>query len=402
MNATLSRANEFLMPNYGLLDLEIYSGKGAWVWTRDANGKKAECLDLLCGLGVNSLGHCYPYVVEAIMEQLDTLGHVSNLYATPTMAQLSERLSELSGLPEAKVFFCNSGTEANEAAMKLARIRGFKISGPEKREVIYLTNSFHGRTLWSISATGQPKKQEMFGAPIPGMIEVPLNDIESLRKAACKNTCAVIFETIQAEGGINIMNAEFYGEMMKLSDEFDFLTIVDEVQTGIGRTGKMFSFERFDRRPDIITLAKALGGGLPIGAIVAGEGTGDYLIGGSHAATFGGNPIVCAAGLAVLDVIEQENLLERISIIGSLLNTELMLLAMRHLKVVADRRGAGCLFGLELKEPRAGEVVKKMRAMDVLIGTAGEKVVRIMPPFIIERRELDAALEKLDQVLDTL
>lgn len=401
MNDVLQRANRFLMPNYGVLGLEIYQGKGTTVWTRDADGNEAGCLDLLCGLGVNSLGHCHPKVTKAIHEQTDILGHVSNLYATSPMVVLAEKLRRLFSDSEAGVFFCNSGTEANEAAMKLARIWGTKNFGPEKQEIVALVNSFHGRTMWSISVTGQSKMQELFGAPIPGIKFVPLNDVNALRRAATKNVCAVIFETIQAEGGVHPMSPEFYSEMMTLSDEHHFLTIADEVQTGIGRTGKMFAYEKFFRHPDIVTLAKALGGGLPIGAVLARKEVSNYLLQGSHAATFGGNPIVCSAGNAVLEVIEKDNLLERVSKLGNYLSGVLQNMGNHYDKVV-EVRGAGCLWGIELTEPRAGEVVKRMREMGVIIGTAGANVVRIMPPFIIKTDELLDALGKLFQVLGTL
>lgn len=408
MTSTLQLANQFLMPNYGNLGLEIISGQGAYVWTRDKSGKRKKCLDLLCGLGVNSLGHCHPAVVAAITKQAKKLMHVSNLYATGPMAELAELLAKMTGDNNAKVFFCNSGTEANEAAGKLARLWAYEKFGSkaEKNKIVTLKDSFHGRTFLSISLTGQPKMQEKFAPGVPGIKQVPLNGIQQLRRAVDYDVCAVIFETIQAEGGVNIMSDMYYGEIAKLASKFNFLRIVDEVQTGIGRTGKIFSYENFPSKfktPDIITLAKALGGGLPIGAVIAQGEVGDYLLTGSHAATFGGNPVVCAAALAVLKVIETENLTWQAENLGNQFFYDFQTLASEYPAKIKEVRGRGLMIGIELHtEYKANDVVKAMYEKGVLIGTAGPQVVRFLPPFIITEEEILKTCEKFEAVIKAL
>jgi acetylornithine/N-succinyldiaminopimelate aminotransferase len=407
MSSTLQIANASLMPNYGHLGLEITSGQGAWVWTRDPSGRRKKCLDLLCGLGVNSLGHCHPKVVKAIEKQARQLMHVSNLYATRPMAMLAQQLVGLSGDPKSKVFFGNSGTEANEAAAKLARIWAHENFGPKKKKIIALKQGFHGRTWMSITMTGQPKMQEKFAPNVPGVRFVELNNTQELRKVVDENVCAVIFEVIQAEGGIHRMNLEYYDELYNLSVEYDFLRIVDEVQTGIGRTGFVLAHDYFreeaGHQPEIITLAKALGGGLPIGAVIARNGLGKFMLPGSHAATFGGNPVACAAGLAVLKAIEKQKLLGRVRYLGDYMNVFLLALAKKYPQKIKEVRGRGLIQGVELHEGHsAGEVVKQMYEKGVLIGTAGPQVVRFLPPFIVTEDELNKALKKFAQVIKSL
>jgi len=406
MISTLKLANAFLMPNYGELGLEVAGGQGAWVFVKGPTGRFKTCLDLLCGLGVTSVGHCHPHVVAAIRKQAGKLMHVSNLYATKPMAELAERLVKISGYKDGNVFFCNSGTEANEAAGKLARIWAHEKFGPKKKKIISLKNSFHGRTFLSITMTGQAKMQDKFAPIVPGIKFVALNDIAGLRRAVNDNVCAVIFETIQAEGGVNIMSKEFYEAISMLAKKHNFLRICDEVQTGIGRTGKMFSFRRFteEKYPDIITLAKALGGGLPIGAVIARGEVGKYLLAGSHAATFGGNPVACAAALAVLEVIEEEGLLDRVNDLGNYFRGKLrLLLANRGGQKIKEVRGQGLMIGVELQPGyAASSVVVGMREKGILIGTAGPQVVRFLPPFIVTKAELNEALDKFEQVLKKL
>lgn len=407
MNSTLKIANHHLMPNYGELQLEIISGKGAWVWTRDKNGKRRKCLDLLCGLGVTSLGHCHPAVVAAINKQAKRLMHVSNLYATEPMALLAERLVDATGDQSSQVFFCNSGTEAIEAAAKLARIWAHEKFGKGKNRIIALRNGFHGRTMFSISLTGQAKMQEKFAPGVPGVKFVALNDIKGLRKTVDDTVCALIFETIQAEGGVNIMSREFYNEIDALSEKYEFLRIVDEVQIGMGRTGHFFSYWDYECRatsgPEIITLAKALGGGLPIGVMIARGEVGKFLLPGSHAATFGGNPVVCAASLAVLKVIEKENLVHEAKQLSFFLIDALYRLAEKYNDKIRDVRGRGLMIGVELQDGyAAGDVVKQMYEKGVLIGTAGPQVVRFLPPFIVTEEELDKALKKFEVVIKNL
>ncbi len=404
MNRTLQKANEFLMPNYGVMGLEIISGKGAWVWTRNAQGKRKKCLDLLCGLGVTSIGHCHPAVIKAIEKQSKKLMHVSNLYATDATAELAERLAKLTGQDTARVFFCNDGTGAVEAAAKLSRIWAHDNYVADKNKIIALKNSFHGRTWMSISLTGQAKMQEKFAPGVPGIKFVSLNDINGLCREVNDNVCAIIFETIQAEGGINVMTQEFYEEIEIMAKKYNFLRIVDEIQTGIGRTGAMFSFRHFEignyTGPEIITLAKALGGGLPIGAVIARDEVGDYLLAGSHAATFGGNPVACAAALAVLKVIKENGLIEKVRQNGIFLMEVFQTFARKYSQKIKNVRGRGFMIGVELQDGyKAADVFKAMYEKGVLVGTAGPQVVRFLPPFIVTEEELYKALKKFEQVI---
>jgi acetylornithine/N-succinyldiaminopimelate aminotransferase len=399
-NRTLTIANSFLMPNYGKMNLEIISGKGCYVKVRDENGKTCNCLDFLCGLGVSNLGHCHPAIIEKIIAQSQKLGHVSNLYATEPMAELAMILAAASGLTDPRVFFCNSGTEANEAALKLARIWAHEKYGPQKHKIISLRNSFHGRTMWSITNTGQNKLQDKFAPGVPGTIFVELNDMNALLEAVDDDVCAIIFETIQAEGGINMMSKEFYDRIGYLSQKHNFLRIVDEVQTGMGRTGRLFSFERFvwkrnpEKYPEIITMAKALGGGLPIGAVIANGEVSKYLLPGSHAATFGGNPIICAAALEVMKMVNDEKLMRKVNRLGDYFFENLRKISCEHHEKIVDVRGLGFMLGVELREGQrtAGDVVKKMRECGVIVGTAGPRVVRFLPSLIAEKRHIDKAL----------
>jgi predicted acetylornithine/succinylornithine family transaminase len=405
-NDVLERANRCLMPNYGMLGLAITSGEGAYVWTRDADGNNRKCLDLLCGLGVNSLGHCHPAVVKAIKRQAEKLMHVSNLYASAPMVELAEELISVTGFGFAggRVFFCNSGTEANETAGKLARIRASEKFGLGKNKILSLRNSFHGRTFLSISLTGQSKMQDKFAPVVPGIEFVEMNDLEGLRKAVSDDVCAIIFETIQAEGGVRLMDKQFYAEIVRLSRKYNFLKIADEVQTGIGRTGRMFSYEHLSDDggdyPDIITVAKALGGGLPIGAVIAKYPFGNFLLAGSHAATFGGNPVVCAGANAVLETIQKEKLCQKVVLLGGKFLKDLKNVAAKHPLKIKDVRGRGFMIGVELQSNYpASVVVDLMRKKGVLIGTAGTQVVRFLPPFIIEPEELNYALKQFEEVI---
>ncbi len=406
-NSTLKLADEYLMPNYGKISLEITSGEGVYAWTRDEQGNEKKCIDFLCGLGVTSLGHCHPAVVRAIVDQTNRLMHVSNLYATGPMAKLAEALARITGYGNARVFFCNSGTETNEAAGKLVRIWAYEKFGPGKSKIVALYDSFHGRTFLSISMTGQPKMQDKFAPIVPGIEFVDLNDIDGLRAAMGDDVCAVIFEVIQAEGGINMMTPEFYRELYRLSKKYHFLRIVDEVQTGLGRTGKMFAHRYFGNQihlyPEIITLAKALGGGLPIGAVIAKGEVGKYLLPGSHAATFGGNPVVCAAALTVIETIEGRCLLNKVRDLGRYFRKNLSILRTKYGGKIKEVRGQGFMIGVELTGGySAGNVVKGMYERGVLIGTAGPQVVRFLPPLIAKKCHINAVLEHFDVVLQNL
>lgn len=406
--SVLGRSRECLTQNYGQQGLEIVSGSGPWVKAREENGVEESYLDMLCGLGATSLGHCHQALVEAIGDQVRYLGHVSNLYVNEPSVQLAEKLVELSDFDSAKVFFCNSGTEANEAAVKLARLWGYSRFGPKKKTIIALKNGFHGRTWMSISLTGQAKMQEQFGAIVEGIRFANLNDIESLRAAVDDTVCAIIFETIQAEGGIHVMSQEFYDEINCLAKAHQFLKIADEVQTGIGRTGEMFCYQHYssfdsDSEPDIVTMAKALGGGLPLGAMMAKDGAASHLIPGSHAATFGGNPICCAVGLAVLNVIEADGLFEVADRRGQALIADLKASSVGVLDKIKEIRGRGFMIGVELEDGlTAAEVVKRMQTLRVLVGSAGPQVVRFLPPLIATNDELALASDKFRLALNGL
>ncbi len=404
MSKTSRQCDDALMPNYGQFDLEITSGKGAYVWTINRQGKRKKCLDLLCGLGVNSLGHCHPAVVKAINVQSKKIMHVSNLYATSPMTELAW---ELAGYDASKkVFFCNSGTEANEAAAKLARIWAHEVHDPQKKKIIALQNSFHGRTFMSISLTGQDKMQDKFAPGVPQVEFAELNNIDSLRQVVDHDVCAIIYETIQAEGGVHLMTEQFHQEIVDLSEEFQFLRIVDEVQTGVGRTGDFFSFKsmsNYYKYPHIITMAKALGGGLPIGAMIALNDLGKYLLPGSHAATFGGNPVVCAAALAVMKEIEKEKYCIKAHFYGIYFMDKLNAIRNQYPEIIKEVRGRGLMIGVELQHGfLAADVVQKMHEKGILIGTAGAQVVRFLPPFIITEDEIDKTLKKFEQVIKEL
>lgn len=411
MSSTLELANKFLMPNYGKFKSEIVRGQGVYVLVKDAAGHRRRCLDVLCGLGVNSLGHCHPKVVSAIKKQAGKLMHVSNLYATNPMAVLAERLVKMTGYKEGgQVFFCNSGTEANEAAAKLARLWGQAKYGSKKKIIISLKNSFHGRTYMSISLTGQDKMQKKFGPTVPGIKFAVLDDWRELEKLLSKigqDVCAIIFETIQAEGGVNIMASYFYEKIGELAQKYHFLRICDEVQTGIGRTGKWLSFQHLSPEgegPELITLAKALGGGLPNGAVIAKGDIGQSLPPGSHGSTFGGNPVACAAALAELKVIEKKDLIYRVKSLGFGFQRELDFMAKRSFPdKIIEVRGQGFMIGVELQPGYlASQVVAEMLKRGVLIGSAGQQVVRFLPPFIITEKQLAEVLEKFRLVLKKL
>jgi len=405
MQNTFLITDDCLTPNYGPLDIEIVKGLGVEVVTRQRDGTHKTCVDLSGGLGVNSLGHCNQAVVKAIQEQAAKVMHVSNLYSTSPMAELALRLS---GWAHQKrtVFFCNSGAEANEAAGKLARMWAYKVHGPQKQKIIALKNGFHGRTLLAISMTGQQKMQKTFTPGETFVDFVEMNNIEDLRRVVDHDVCAIIYETIQGEGGVNLMDDEFHKEIRDLSEEYQFLRIIDEVQTGVGRTGQFFSFESMPRTriaPDIITLAKALGGGLPLGAMIATDGIGDYLELGSHASTFGGNPVVCAAALAVINEIQDNDLLRDVRVLGDYFDQKLNQVASANIDKIKEVRGRGLMIGVELYDGfLAADVVKKMYELGFLISTAGPQVVRFLPPFIITKKDIDKTIGKFSGVINSL
>lgn len=375
-----------LMNNYGTPRLPLVRGEGSTVW--DAEG--TPYLDLVGGIAVNALGHAHPAVVEAVTRQVGALGHVSNFFvAEPTVA-LAERLVQYAGRP-ARVLFCNSGAEANEAAFKIGRLTG-------RTHMVATTGAFHGRTMGALSLTGQPGKQDGFG-PLPGDVtHVPYGDVEALRAAVTTDTAFVIIEPIQGENGVVVPPAGYLKAAREITRATGTLLVLDEVQTGIGRTGHWFAHQAEDGvDPDVVTLAKALGGGLPIGAVLAFGPTAELLSPGRHGSTFAGNPVACAAGLAVLDTIESEGLLDQVKAVGERLREGIE--ALGH-PLIGHVRGAGLLLGIVLTQPLAPQVQQAAQDAGLLVNTPAPDVVRLMPPLIFGEAEAEAFLAALPAVLD--
>ncbi len=369
----------------------LTSGSGCKV--RDPDGMTY--LDFTAGIAVHNVGHCHPKVVKAIQAQVATLGHCSNLFYNINQALLAQRLSKLS--LNGKCFFCNSGAEANEAMIKLARLWGHEKG---KYEVVTMQNSFHGRTLATIAATGQAKVQKGFD-PLPiGFAYAEYNNLESVKAAINERTVAVMLEVVQGEGGVISATEEFFVGVRKLCDEKGLLMLCDEVQCGMGRTGKWFGWQNFPVKPDAFTLAKALADGIPMGALVASPAISDLFKPGMHASTFGGNPVSSAAALAVMDVIEEEALVKHAEEVGNLF-TEGLAAFVEKYKQVVEVRGKGLMVGLVV-EGDAKEVVNACRDMGLLCCVAGEHVVRFLPPLNIKESDLEEALEMIGDALDQL
>jgi len=384
---TIRLFKKYVMANYTRLPVVIVRGKGSCVW--DADGRKY--LDFFPGWAVSGLGHCHPRVVRALTDQAGKLLHVANNFYMEPQGLLAERIVKAS-FP-GRVFFCNSGAEANEGALKLARL-----ATPKGRyKVITALGSFHGRTLATVTATGQTQYQKGF-APLPaGFVHVPFNDARAVADAIDSKTCAIMVEPIQGEGGINIARPSYLKRLRKLADGKNVLLIFDEVQTGMGRTGRMFAFKNFRVRPDIMTLAKSLGGGTAIGAMVASADVAAKLVPGTHASTFGGNPLATRAGLAVFDAIEKENLLANARRMGRYALKELGKLAARH-DVIKEVRGMGLMIGVEFKAA-AGAVVARALELGLLINCTHGTVVRFMPAITVKRGEIDRAVRIFERAI---
>ena len=378
-----------LMDNYGTPSMTIVRGEGARVW--DAEGR--EYVDLLAGIAVNALGHAHPVLVAAVSTQVATLGHTSNLALTPPAVALAERLLGLldpGGRREGRVFFCNSGAEANEAAFKLTRRTG-------RTKVVVAERSFHGRTMGSLALTAQPAKQDPF-RPLPGeVVVVPYGDAAALRDAVDSATAAVFLEPIQGEGGVIPAPAGYLRAARAACDEHGALLVLDEVQTGIGRTGAWFAHQDEGIEPDVITLAKGLGGGLPIGACIAFGEAAALLGPGSHGSTFGGNPVSCAAALAVLEVLEQDGLLQRATDLGDRLRA--IVSASPH---VSHVRGRGLLLGVVLTEPRAGELEAAARAHGLIVNAVAPDVIRMAPPLVLTDADVADVGERWPLAVESL
>ena len=364
--------NKSLQSNYGTPVLELVSGKGATV----TDSKGDQYLDFLAGIATNVLGHSHPAVVKAVSKQIATLGHVSNLYAHPNVIALAEKLSKLTGDKSARVFFCNSGAEANEAALKLSRKTG-------RTRIVATKESFHGRTMGALSLTGQPEKSSAFKPLIKGVTHVPYGDMGAMLRKVNKKTAMVIVEPIMGEAGVIVPPHGYLQALRELCDDTGALLVFDCVQTGMGRTGDWFGYEYSGIKPDAITLAKGLGGGLPLGAMIALGEPAELFQPGDHGSTFGGNPVATAAALAVIETIESTKLLKRVGDIGTELMVDLALI-----EGVKSVRGAGLLIGIEFTAPIAKKVAAQCQKNGVLVNGNSETVIRIAPPLIITDRDV--------------
>jgi acetylornithine/N-succinyldiaminopimelate aminotransferase len=380
-------AAKYLMQTYNRQPLSIVRGRGAKVY--DLEGR--EYLDFVGGIAVNVLGHGHPDLVQAIQRQAAQLIHTSNLYYTEPQVKLARLLVDHSFAE--RVFFCNSGAEANEAAIKLARRYGHERHGPDRFEVITMKNSFHGRTLATLTATGQEKVQQGFEPLMPGFAYAPFNDFTAIESMVNERTAGIMLEPIQAEGGVHVADREYLKHLRELCTQQDILLIFDEIQTGMGRTGTFFAYEQLGVQPDIMTLAKGLAGGVPIGACLAKESVAAAFTPGAHASTFGGNPLACAAALAVCRVLLEGKVLDQARRMGEYLAKGLADCKDRH-RIVKDVRGLGLLQGMEL-EADARAVVADALARGVLINAATDRVLRLVPPLIITQPEVDKLIDLL-------
>lgn len=388
----IEKNNKYIMNTYKSFPIVLKEGKGVYVW--DIEDKKY--LDFVAGIAVNVLGYADEKYIEVIKKQLEKIHHCSNLYITEPGVELAEVLVENSEFD--KVFFCNSGTEAMESAIKLSRKYGYKNKGKNANEIISMKDSFHGRSLGSLTATGQEKYHEGFGPLLPGIKYAKYNDITSLEEMVNENTCGIILEVIQGEGGIYPIELEYLKKVRDICTKRDIALIFDEVQTGIGRTGKLFAYEVYGISPDIIALAKGLGGGIPIGAIMAKEKFAQAFNPGDHASTFGGNPIATSAGKHILDRLLNDKVLENAEESGKYLRKKLEELKDKY-SFIKEIRGIGLMQGMEL-DIDTKEVVKNSLENGLLLVGAGENVIRFVPPLIITKEDIDEAIKILGKSLD--
>lgn len=382
-----------IMPTYGRLPIILTQGEGAWLWDKDKN----RYLDALSGIAVCNIGHAHPAVHKALCEQSAKLIHTSNLYGIDLQEQLANQLATISGMDN--VFFCNSGAEANEAAIKIARRYGFQ-KGIERPSIIVMEQSFHGRTLATLSATGNTKIQHGFAPLVEGFVRVPFNDIKAIEHSLQRHTniVAVLLEPIQGEGGVNIPAAQFLNQVRQLCDQYDLLMMLDEVQTGVGRTGRFFAFQHNNITPDVCTLAKGLGNGVPIGACLAKGKAAEILTAGTHGSTFGGNPLACSAALAVLDTLDQEALIEQAEPKGAQIAAGLHA-NLKNNTYVCDIRQKGLMIGVELTIP-CSDLVKQALNKYLMINVTNEKTVRLLPPLIIDDEQIKLLVDILSTVIN--
>jgi acetylornithine aminotransferase len=379
----LKRWSTSVQNNYGTPSIALVKGNGIVV--TDADGKSY--LDFLGGIATNILGHAHPSIVKAVTKQVSTLSHVSNFYAHPVAIELAEKLTSLTGDKGAKVFFCQSGAEANEAALKLSRRTG-------KTKVVAAQGAFHGRTMGALSLTGQPSKREPFLPIVKGVKHVPYGDIDAMRKAVTRKTAMVIIEPIMGEAGVVVPPSDYLQQLRQLCDEKGALLVIDAVQTGMGRTGDWFGYEYSGITPDVITLAKGLGGGLPLGAMIALGKASELFQPGDHGSTFGGNPVTTAAGLAAINFIESKKILKKVELQGTYLMQEIAMIPG-----VKEVRGAGLLIGIELLSLKASDVATAMREAGVLVNAANETTIRIAPALIVTDLQINKFISIFKKVI---
>lgn len=378
------------MPTYARVDLAFERGEGAWLFTAEGD----RYLDFTSGVAVNALGHAHPYLVKALTEQAQKLWHVSNLYRIPEGERLADRLCALTFADT--VFFQNSGAEAIECAIKMARKYQSASGKPERYRIVTFEGAFHGRTMAALAATGNKKYLDGFGPPMPGFDQVPFADLDAVKKAIGPETAAILIEPVMGEGGVRVVPHTFLRALRKLCDDNGLLLIFDEIQTGVGRTGNLFAYQHTGVTPDIMTVAKALGGGFPVGACLATTEASKGMTAGTHGSTFGGNPLAMAVGNAVLDVIMADGFLDRVKHSGLIFKQRLAELKDRHASVLAEVRGEGLLIGLRMIPP-VSEMVDELRAEKMITVAAGDNVVRLLPPLIIDESEIAEAVARIDR-----
>ena len=383
---------EHLMSTYNRLPVQFERGEGVWLWDSD----NKQYLDALSGIAVCGLGHAHPLVARAIADQAGQLVHTSNLYGIALQEQLAEKLCELSGME--RVFFSNSGAESNEAAIKIARLFGHS-KNIDNPAIIVMENSFHGRTMATLTATGNRKVQAGFEPLLQGFIRVPYNDLDAIRTVAAnsQSVAAILLEPIQGEGGINIPDTAYLDGIRAICDDNDWLMMLDEIQTGMGRTGKWFAYQHSQSSPDVVTIAKALGNGVPVGACLARGKAADMMQPGSHGTTFGGNPLACRAAIAVVESLEQQQCVANAEKLGAYMLTGFTA-ALADSEGVRDIRGKGLMIGIELDRPCA-ELVQKALMQGLLINVTAERVIRLLPPLILTEKQADMIVEQVSNLV---
>ncbi|RBP46896.1 aspartate aminotransferase family protein [Garciella nitratireducens] len=387
-------AKEHIMNTYQRFDVIFEKGSGARVY--DTQGK--EYIDFVSGIAVNTLGHAHPAITKTLTEQSQKLMHVSNSYWTPSQLKLAEKLAQYSNHDQ--VFFCNSGTEAIEVSLKLARKYGKIMGKKDKTEIIYMNNSFHGRTMGALSVTGQSKYQKDFMPLVPDTTPVQFNDIQDLQNAISNKTCAVILEPIQGEGGIIEADIEFLKETRKLCKKFHALLIFDEVQCGIGRLGTLFAYQSYGIIPDVICMAKGLGGGFPMGACLATKEAASVFVPGDHGNTFGGNPLACSVGLTILEELMEHHVLDNVNLSSQYLVKKLNILKQKY-PIIKNIQGKGLLLGMKIEgDPKV--IIHRCFEKGLLLVSAGQDIIRILPPLNIKKEDIDAMLTILNSVLEEL